>query len=213
MKAVSLSGSPRGGVGKKDARLLRDQGQVPCVVYGGKEQTHFSVNEIELEKLVNTSDVYLFDLEAGSYKGRAIIQDIQFHPVTDKVIHVDFLEADDSKPLKVSLPVVLSGSPIGVRNGGRLSFPSKQLAIKGIPSKMPDTIEVEVSEVRIGQSIRVADLEYPGLKFLAREDSVIVGVRMARGAVDEDEEGEEGEEGAAEGGEAKAEGGEEKKEG
>lgn len=201
MKKVSLSGSPREGVGKKDAARLRSEGQVPCVVYGSGSQTHFSVNEVQLEKMINTSNVYLFELDIDGKKTQAIIQDLQFHPVTDRVIHVDFLEATPGKELKISLPVILNGTPLGVRNGGRLSFPARSLAIKGVPADLPDAIEVEVDKIRIGQSIRVADLDYPGLKFLAREDSVIMGVRMARGAVDTDEESEEGAE-AAEGGEA-----------
>jgi large subunit ribosomal protein L25 len=196
MKTVSLSGSPRENVGKKDAKHLREQGMVPCVVYGGKEQVHFSMSELALNKIINTADVYLVDLEAGSFKGQAIVQDIQFHPVTDRIVHVDFIEATAGKELKVILPVILVGNSVGVRNGGRLSTPNKKLAVRGVPAELPEAFEVETSEVKIGESIRVGDLEYPGVKFLAPDSTVIMGVRMARGAAEDEEEGAEGEAGA-----------------
>ena len=122
---------------------------------------------------------------------------MQFHPVSDKLLHVDFLEVDGKKELKITLPVRTTGASIGVRNGGRMSFPNRTLNVMGIPTELPDAIEINVDKVRIGQSIRVRDLNIPGLKILANKDMVLYGVRMARGAAEDAPEEEEGAEGEA----------------
>src|SRR5690606_7092492 len=121
MKTVSLSGSPRENVGKKDAKGLRAQGQVPCVIYGGKEQTHFSVDLMAFSKYVYTPDVFKFELEVNGQKIEAILKDLQFDPVSDRIIHADFLQIIEDKPVKMELPVHISGNSIGVKNGGRLA--------------------------------------------------------------------------------------------
>lgn len=206
MKSVSLSGSPRENVGKKDAAAVRAQGAVPCVIYGGEKQIHFSLNELELSKRIFTAEVYLFTLNIeGEGELKGIVRDIQFHPVTDKILHVDFLQVLPGKEVTMELPVTLKGNPIGVRNGGRAAFPNRKLAVKGVPLDFPDEIVVETENIRIGMKVRVGDLEIPGLNILAPEDMVIFAVKTARGAVeDEEEEGEEGAEGA-EGAEAAVE--------
>jgi large subunit ribosomal protein L25 len=207
MKTVSLSGSPRENVGKKDASALRAQGLVPCVIYGGKEQIHFAAKEYAINKLVFTPEVFIIEAEVeGKGKFSGIIREIQFHPVTDKVLHLDLLELSDDKEVTMKLPVKLNGSALGVRNGGRASFPNKTLKVKGLPKSFPDAIEVETETVRIGEKIRVGDLEIPGLNILAADDVVLFAVKTARGAVDEGEEGEETEGGEAAEGDAPAEG-------
>lgn len=210
MKSVSLSGSPREGVGKKDAAKLRAGGRVPCVLYGGEEQKHFSIDEIEFSKYIYTPDVFIYEVEVDGNKSQAIIRDIQFHPVTDEILHVDFLELLDGKPVKLELPLRLTGNSIGVRNGGRLLANFRRINVRGIPAKLPEAIEVDITKLRIGHFIRIEDLELPEAKILHNPKSVVVGVKMARGAVDEDEEDEEGEEGeegaeSSEGGEEAAE--------
>jgi len=208
MKSVSLSGSPRESVGKKDASQVRAAGNVPCVLYGGEDQKHFSINAIEFNKFIYTPDVFIYELDLNGTKVNAIIRDIQFHPVTDETIHVDFLELVDGKSVTMELPLRLSGNSIGVRNGGRLLSNFRRVNIKGIPADLPEAVEVDISGLRIGQFIRVEDLSLPSATILHNPKAVIVGVKMARGAVDEDEEeeGEEGEEGAeGEGAEGSAE--------
>ena len=209
MKTVSLSGSPRENVGKKDAKGLRAQGLVPCVVYGGKEQTHFSVNLIAFSKYVYTADVFKFELDLGGEKVEAILKDLQFDPVSDRIIHADFLQIIDGKPVKMELPVHISGNAIGVKNGGRLSTNFRRIAVQGLPKDFPDAIEMDITKLRIGQSLRIKDIDMPNVTLLHNPESVVVGVRTARGAMeDEGEEGEEteeGEEGAtAEGGDTPA---------
>lgn len=201
MKKVSLSGSPRENVGKKDASRVRAEGKIPCVLYGGDDQKHFSINYIEFNKYIYTPDVYIYELDLNGTKVNAIIRDIQFHPVTDATIHVDFLELVEGKSVRMELPLKLTGNPIGVRNGGRLLANFRRVNIKGIPADLPEAVVVDISNLRIGQFIRISDLKLPSATILHNPNNVVVGVKMARGAMDEvegdeDEEGEEGEEGA-----------------
>jgi len=205
MKQVSLSGSLRENVGKKDTKALRNAGLVPCVIYGGDSQIHFSVKSVDLNKLIYTPDVYKIEIDLGDKKVLTVAKEYQFHPVTDKVIHADFIELDDSREVKISLPVKLSGNAIGVRNGGRLLSIYRTLSLKGLPSAFPEAVEIDITNLRIGKKIRVSDVSIPGLTILAPSNAVIVGIRTARGAVDEDEE-EEGEEGEATEGAAEGEG-------
>ncbi len=182
MKVAQLSGSSRANVGKKDAKALRDAGQVPCVLYGQGTQTHFSVKDITIEKMVYNPDVFQFELDVDGKKTKAIIQEIQQHPVTDKVMHVDFLELDDKKPVKVALPVRLTGSSRGVMAGGKLMQVFRRLKVVGLPGELPDAITIDITKLRIGQSVRVGDLETEGLKFVDAKNAVVVAVKMARGA-------------------------------
>lgn len=202
MKTVSLSGSPRENVGKKDAKSLRAQGHVPCVVYGGKEQTHFSVDLIDLSKYVYTPDVFKFELDIKGKKTEAILKDLQFDPLTDRIIHADFLEIVEGKPVKMEIPVHIVGNSIGVRNGGRLLVPFRRLMVHGLPQDFPDAIEMDITKLRIGDALRISDINLPNVTFLHSEDEVIIAVKTARGAVEGDEEDEEEtEEGAEEGAE------------
>ena len=165
MKTVSLSGSPRENVGKKGANILRKDGSVPAVVYGGEKQIHFSVLENEAKKLVFTPNVYLIELEIDGKKSKVILQEAQTHPVTDRILHLDFLEISDSKPFKLNLPVRLEGFSTGVRNGGNLSQNFRKLKVMGFLKDMPDAVKVDITPLKIGDKIRVLDLNIPGLKF------------------------------------------------
>ena len=211
MKKAQLSGSLRANVGKKDTSALRNEGRVPCVLYGQGEQIHFSVRAVDVEKLIFSPDVFQVELDIeGAKKTVAIIQDKQMHPVRDTALHVDFLELDDKKPVKVSLPLLTTGAPIGVMNGGKLRQPYRTLRVTGLPGDLPESITLDVADLRIGQSLRVSDISIDGVTFREPASAVVLGVKMARGAVDddleEDEEAtEEGAEGAEEATEAAAE--------
>tara|TARA_B100001769_G_C21928693_1_gene500594 strand:+ start:118 stop:768 length:651 start_codon:yes stop_codon:yes gene_type:complete len=197
MKTVSLSGSSRENVGKKGATQLRNQERIPAVLYGGKEQVHFSISENEAKKLVFTPNVYLIDLEVNGKKVKAIIQETQIHPVTDRILHIDFFEVNESNPFKVKLPVTLSGFSKGVRNGGRLRQNFRKLHVMGLVGDMPEDINIDITPLRIGHKKRVSDLSISGLKFLDPLNAVVVGVQTARAAIEEEEEDEEeGAEGA-----------------
>lgn len=180
MKTVSLSGSPRANVGKKGADALRKSGQIPGVIYGGKEQAHIVLNEIDLSKIVWSPNVFevLINVEGSHY--RTIIQDIQFHPVTDKVVHIDFLELHDNKKIKVKLPIKFTGSPEGVKKGGKLVQNFRKLHVQALPGKLPELIEVNIEHLNIGDGIRVRELNIDGLTFLDNPASYLVAVQVTR---------------------------------
>ena len=209
MKKVSLSGSLRENVGKKDTKALRKEGRVPCVVYGGENQTHFSIRSVDLGSLRFIKKEFQIELDIDGKKTNAIVKEYQFHATTDNVIHVDFVELFEDKEVKIDLPVRLTGNALGVRNGGRLLTVYRTLSLKGLPSAFPGAVEIDITNLRIGKKIRISDVNIPGLTILAPANAVICGIKTARGAVDEDEEedeeGEEGAEASAEGGEAAAE--------
>jgi len=200
MKKVSLSGSSRENVGKKDAKAQRRAGNVPAVIYGGDKQVHVFINEIALKKVVYSPNVYQIELEISGSITNVIIQDIQFHPVTDRIVHVDFLELVATKEVKIGLPVRTSGLSEGVVGGGRLAMNFRKLNCKGLPSAFPEELVLDITALNIGDSIRVSSVDLDGLTLLHPENAVVLAVKRTRAAMsaatDEGEEGEGGEEGA-----------------
>ena len=193
MKKAQLSGSVRANVGKKDAAQTRNAGLVPCVVYGSGEQTHFSVKDIDIERIVFSPDVYQVELDIDGKKVMGVIRELQQHPITGKVQHVDFLQLEDNRPVRVELPVRIVGSAKGVMSGGKLMQAYRRLRVVGLPAALPESITLNVSSLKIGKSIRVGNINIPGVTILDPHASVVVSVRMARGAVkpvetDDDEE-------------------------
>jgi large subunit ribosomal protein L25 len=180
MKSVSISGSPRANVGKKDAKALRGSKLVPCVLYGGKEQVHFSVNETEFKQLIYTPDVHTVDLSIADKKFNAILQEVQFHKITDSLLHVDFLELVPNKPVVMNIPVRTKGVSPGVRNGGKLVQKLKTIKAKGLIENMPDEIPVNIDKLEIGDGVRVSDIHVDGLTFLNAPNVTIVGVQITR---------------------------------
>ncbi len=203
MKAVSLSGALRAHVGKKDAKKQRREGLIPCVLYGGKEQVHFTLKELDFGHLIFTPEVYLINLTLDGKEYRAILQDVQYHPVTDKVLHADFLEIIPGKPIIIRLPLHFVGNVPGVIAGGRLVKKLRKILVKGLVDDMPDFIEINMSHLNIGDNITVKELKVEKLMFLENPNSVVVGVKTARAITDLELEEEEEEEGAEEGGETK----------
>ncbi|SRR6056297_323427 len=202
MKSITIKGSERESVGKKSTKALRNAGMVPCVVYGGEKPLHFSAPELAFRDLVYTAAAHTVEVDLGDGKVRAIMQDIQFHPVTDKILHIDFYQLFDDKEVTMNIPVRLEGNSPGVRNGGRLLFRKRKLAIKALPDKLPDFFNVDISKLKIGENIIVESLLNDDFTILHPDSTTVVQVKMARAAVavDEDEEegeGEEGEEGTA----------------
>jgi large subunit ribosomal protein L25 len=182
MKTVLLSGSLRENVGKKDAKKLRKEGLVPCVIYGSKDQMFFFVKEKEISKIVHSPEVFVIELEIAGKKKTATIKEMQYHPVKDVPIHVDFLEVIDGKPVVVSLPVSIEGTSPGVLRGGKLQKKLRRLTVKGLINNIPDRITVDISPLDIGNSIRVKDINIENLTILDEDASVVVGVQTARGA-------------------------------
>lgn len=189
MKSVLLSGSPRANVGKKDAKALRTEQRVPCVLYGGKEQIHFSAAEADFKPLVFTSSVQTVELEVGGQKYNAILQDIQFHPISDRILHVDFLQIHDDKPVNIAIPVEITGVAPGVREGGKLVLKQRKLRVKGLLNVLPDTIKVDISNLAIGQSVRISEISVDGITFLDSPKAEIVAVSATRASRQQAEAG------------------------
>jgi large subunit ribosomal protein L25 len=194
MKTAQLSGSLRANVGKKDAALIRNEGRVPCVLYGQGTQTHFSVSRVAIDKIVFSPEVYQVELDIEGKKAMGIIRELQQHPTKDTIQHVDFYELSETKPVSVKLPVRLVGSARGVLAGGRLMQVFRNLSCVGLPSAIPDAITLDIAKLKIGQSIRVNSISIPGITFLDPANAVVVSVKMARGAIkpaDSDDDDEE----------------------
>ena len=201
MKTLAISAKERSNVGKSSTRALRNQGNVPCVLYGGEKQVTFYTHENDFRKLVYTPDTFVVQLDIDGVKTKAIMQDIQFHPVSEKILHIDFLEVFDDKPITVSLPVVLEGAAIGVKNGGNLMFRRPKIVTKGLVANLPEEIKIDIEHLEIGMFVYIKDIELEGSEFLAPPNSVVVGVKTARAAIVDEEIAVEGEEGTEEGAE------------
>ena len=194
MKTAHLSGSLRANVGKKDATALRNAGLVPCVLYGQGEQTHFAVKRTAIDKIVFSPEVYQVALDIEGKKAVGIIRELQQHPTKDTIQHVDFYELDENKEVRVKLPVRITGSSRGVMAGGKLMTVFRQLQCIGLPSALPDAITLDITKLRIGQSIRVNSIEIPGVTILDPANAVVVSVKMARGAIKGADAGDDEEE-------------------
>ena len=194
MKTVQLSGSLRANVGKKDASSLRSAGLVPCVLYGQGQQTHFSVKQVAIEKIVYSPDVYQVELNIDGKTAVGIIQELQQHPTKDTIQHVDFLELNETKTIRIKLPVRLVGSSPGVMAGGKLMLVFRSLQCVGLSKDLPEAIILDISSINIGDAIRVNSINIPGITFLDPANAVVVSVKMARGAVKGEEAEGEGEE-------------------
>lgn len=182
MNTVALSGTVRQTIGSKDAANLRRAKRVPCVLYGGENVVHFSVDESALNKLVFTPEVNGIELDLDGTRTLAMIQDKQFDPVTDRVEHVDFLEIDQDKPARTKLALRLQGQPIGVRKGGKLNQSMRKLRVKGLPAHIPQHLDVDITELDINQAVRVKDLKFEGLTMMERAEDVVVAVKMSKKA-------------------------------
>ncbi|WNH08821.1 50S ribosomal protein L25/general stress protein Ctc [Thalassobellus suaedae] len=197
MKSITINGSQRESVGKKATKALRNAGQVPCVLYGGDKPVHFSTTELAFSKLVYTPNAHtvVINLESGE-TFNAVLQDIQFHPVTDKILHVDFYQLFEDKEIALNIPVNLIGNSRGVKNGGVLRRPYRKLRIKALPVNLPDFIEVDITPLKIGDKVSVGQLANEKYTILHPDSSVVCAVRTSRTAVADDDEDEDEVEGA-----------------
>ncbi len=201
MKSITINGSQRESVGKKATKALRNAGQVPCVLYGGDKPVHFTAEELAFSKLVYTPNAHtvVIALEGGETYN-AILQDIQFHPVTDKIQHVDFYQTFDDKEITMTIPVNFVGNSRGVKNGGVLRKNKRSLRIKALPGNLPDFIEADITPLKIGGKLYITTLENDAYKFMHPDNTVVCQVRRSRASIDEfEDDDEETAEGAAEG--------------
>lgn len=201
MKTVEIIGYKRANLGKTEAKRLREEGMVPCVVYGGEHQIHFYAPAILFRDLVYTDEAHfaMLTIEGEPEPFEAIMQDIQFHPVSEAILHIDFLQLFRGTPIKMSIPTRPVGTAPGTMSGGKLIKKLKFLAVKSLPKNMPEYIEIDVSNLELGKSIKVGELEPGDYEILNNPLVTIAGIEVPRalkGKEDGEEEEEEGEEGA-----------------
>ena len=186
MQSVTLQGTVRTELGTKYAKQLRDQGHVPCVIYGGDAPIHFYAPMLAFRGLVYTAEARMASIELDGKTYNAVIQDMQFHVLTDSLTHVDFIEVLDGKPVTIVVPIVLTGNSRGVRSGGRLKSALRNLKVKGLIDALPSAIEHDITELRIGQSIRVSDIKVGKLyEILNSDNAVVVSIATSRTSVAE----------------------------
>jgi len=180
MKKVALTGTLREANGTKNAAQLRRNKQVPCVLYGGGKVVHFAAEEAALRKLVFTSEAYRIELDLAGNKVMAKVQETQFHPTSDKILHTDFIELSEDKAAKVALSLKLTGLAAGVRKGGKLNQTLRKLRVSGLPAKLPEHLEYNVDALELGQSVRVRDLKFDGVEILEKPTDVVVKVSIPK---------------------------------
>ena len=187
MKSLSISGSARAAVGKKSTNELRKQGLVPCCLYGEKRDENgnpvsfaFSVTVESLRKLVYTPDIHVVDLTIDGKAVKAVMKDIQFHPVKDNILHVDFYEVTETKPIVMAVPVKLEGLADGVRAGGKLVQLQRTLKVKAVYSAIPEKLFIDVTSLGLGKSIKVGDLSFEGLEIVTVKEALVCAVKTTR---------------------------------
>lgn len=182
MRTIELKVTKRDNLGKTATKQLRKEEKVPCVIYGGKETIHAAAFLKEFNKLVFTPAVHLIKLNVDGTVYDCVIQDIQYHPVTDDAIHVDFLQTFEDKPITMDVPVKLNGLAAGVKAGGKLTLEQRKLKVKGLPKDMPDILDLDISALGLGKGIKVGELEYDNLELLNNKNQVVASVKLTRAA-------------------------------
>lgn len=190
MKQIAISGSARTDLGKKASKEVRKAGNVPCVLYGEQKDAngapvsiHFTVSEKEINKLIYTPHIYLVDINIDGVDHKAIIKEVQFHAVNDSVLHVDFYEVHAEKPIVMGVPVVAKGLAEGVRAGGRLMMMVRKLQVKALYGAIPEKLEIDVTALQLGKSIKAGQLSFEGLELVTPKEVIVCTVKMTRAAM------------------------------
>ncbi|MDZ4666178.1 MAG: 50S ribosomal protein L25/general stress protein Ctc [Bacteroidota bacterium] len=186
MKTVSLSGSLRANVGKTDANALRAKGHVPCVIYGGNEQVHFHADTRAFKDVIYTPETSIVEINLDGKTYKTVLQESQFHKVSDKLIHADFLQIVEGKPVTVHLPIKTIGMAEGVKDGGKLHIKMRKLKVKGLVSKLPERIELNIEKLTIGKAIAAGDIKLDGITILHPDNITVVSVQVTRAVVAEE---------------------------
>ncbi|WP_372774188.1 50S ribosomal protein L25/general stress protein Ctc [Mangrovibacterium sp.] len=182
MKSLAINGEIREAIGKKDAKKLRNESKVPCVLYGAEEPIHFKADAAEFRKVIYTPNVYLIDLNIAGKESKAIMQDIQFHPVEEKILHVDFLKVQEDKPIKIEVPVKVEGYAKGMREGGKMKLNLRRLKVKGLAAHIPDSITINIDELELGQSVKVNQVKVENLEIMNSPSIPVVTIMVTRAA-------------------------------
>lgn len=180
MKSVEIIGFKRANLGKKEAKAVREEGMIPCVMYGGAEQVHFAVPTFLFRDLIYTPEACMVDLNVEGKTYKAVLQDAQFHPVNESLLHADFLELNESKEVKMEIPVRLVGTAVGVIKGGKISIRMRKLKVQALPANMPDFVDVEVADLDLGKSVKVSAIKQNNFKILNPGSNPVVSVIIPR---------------------------------
>jgi large subunit ribosomal protein L25 len=180
MKTIVINGSFRTELGKKSSKELRKALNVPCVIYGGKENIHFYTHENNFKNLVYTPDAHLVNLKIEGKEFNVVLKEIQFHPVSDRIIHVDFTEVAVDKPVIIGIPIKVTGDSVGVKAGGKLRIRRRSLLVKGYIKELPEFLPIDITELKIHQSVKVGDLSFDKIELLDPKKSMVVAVATSR---------------------------------
>ena len=197
MKSITIKGSERENVGKKATKAVRDAGMVPCVIYGGNQPVHFVADERAFKDLVYTPNAHTVVVELNGTSYNVIMQDIQFHPVSDRILHIDFFQLSDDKEIVMEVPVKITGTSPGVLLGGVLRLNQRRLKVKALPKNLPDFVEASISELEMGNKLYVTKLPTNNFKLMHPDNTVVCQVRISRAAMKAAQEAAKAEKGAA----------------
>ncbi|MBK3518183.1 50S ribosomal protein L25/general stress protein Ctc [Carboxylicivirga marina] len=182
MQTIEIKGTVRAELGKKSTKALRAEGQVPCVIYGGESNVHFTASEAEFRKVIYTPNVYIINVNVDGTVYPTVLQDTQFHSVKEQLLHADFLLVKEDKPVVIEIPVKLDGFAEGVRAGGKLQLEKRKLKVKALAKYLPDTLDINIDELGLGKTIQVGGLSFDNLEMLNAKNAVVVAVRLTRAA-------------------------------
>ena len=188
MKTIEIKSSLRTDLGKKSSKQIRKQGGVPCVIYGKEENIHFYADELSFKNLVYTHEAHLVKILVDDQEYNAVLKDIQFHPVSDKILHMDFVQIYENKPVVINIPVKITGTSAGVLAGGKLFIKKRNLKVKGFPKDLPEELTVDITNLKIQESIKVGDLAYDKIELLDPKKDAVAGVATSRVAQKTEEE-------------------------
>ncbi|MBP3356646.1 MAG: 50S ribosomal protein L25/general stress protein Ctc [Rikenellaceae bacterium] len=182
MKTIQISAASRAAFGKKESKAVRAEGQIPCVIYGGGQTVHFSIDAKAVKPLIYTPNSFIVEFDIEGTKETGVMREVQFHPVNEQILHIDFYRVQPGKAVAIDIPIKITGSSEGVKQGGKLSLSKRKLRVSGLAENLPDELVVDVTELGLGKSIFVGDLKYEGLTILTPATTAICAVRMTRAA-------------------------------
>ena len=188
MKTIEIKGSFRTELGKKNSKLIRKSGSIPCVIYGKKENIHFHAPELSFKNLVYTAEAHLVKLSIEDKEFKVVLKDMQFHPVSDKILHADFIEIFEDKPVIIGIPIKVTGDSVGVIAGGKLSIKKRNLKVKGFPADLPEFLPIDITDLKIHESVKVGDLSFEKIELLDPKKVMVLTIATSRVAQKTDEE-------------------------
>jgi len=188
MKTIEIKGSFRTELGKKSSKQARKDGNVLCVIYGKEENIHFQAPELSFKNLVYTPDAHLVKLSIDNKEFNVVLKDMQFHPVLDKILHADFVEIFDDKPVVIGIPIKITGDSVGVIAGGKLSIKRRNLKVKGLPKDLPEHLTIDITELKIHEGIKVGELSFDKIELLDPKKSMVLTIATSRVAAKSEEE-------------------------